>query len=172
MTKGPRTIVALLAAVAVLLGLNLLSDPPAAEAQVEAGTTGSCCLPNGTCLSGGWTAAECASEGGTYLGDGTLCGGPGTLCFPEPVLVSVTVEQDPTGNPIDYRVFRAFSNGDVDMTWVQYTVDSCELLDQCGPVQVIPPPCPADVNDDLAVNVLDLIDVLLAFGEECPLPGG
>ncbi len=42
------------------------------------------------------------------------------------------------------------------------------MVDQCGPVQVIPPPCPGDVNDDLSVNVLDLIDVLLAFGTSCP----
>ena len=33
MTKGQRTIVALLAVVAVLLGLNLLSDPPEVAAQ-------------------------------------------------------------------------------------------------------------------------------------------
>ena len=31
MTKGHRTIIALLAAVAVLLGLNLLTDPPEAR---------------------------------------------------------------------------------------------------------------------------------------------
>ncbi len=29
-------------------------------------------------------------------------------------------------------------------------------------------PCPEDVNNDLSVNVLDLIDVLLAFGTVCP----
>ncbi len=34
--------------------------------------------------------------------------------------------------------------------------------------EAIPPPCPADVNDDLSVNVLDLIDLLLVFGAECP----
>ncbi len=48
MTKEHRTIVALLAAVAVLLGLNLFSDREA-EAQVETGITGSCCLPTGAC---------------------------------------------------------------------------------------------------------------------------
>ena len=34
--------------------------------------------------------------------------------------------------------------------------------------EAIPPPCPADVNEDLSVNVLDLIDLLLAFGTACP----
>ena len=47
-----------------------------------------------------------------------------------------------------YRVFRAFSNGDVDMTWVEYGFQSCDVIDQCGPVPIIPPPCPADVNDE------------------------
>ncbi len=42
------------------------------------------------------------------------------------------------------------------------------ILNQCGPVPVIPPPCPADVNEDLSVNVLDLIELLLAFGTACP----
>ena len=30
--------------------------------------------------------------------------------------------------------------------------------------------CPSDVNGDLVVNVLDLIDLLLDFGAECPGP--
>ena len=29
-------------------------------------------------------------------------------------------------------------------------------------------PCPTDTNDDGFTNVLDLIDVLLAFGQACP----
>ncbi len=28
--------------------------------------------------------------------------------------------------------------------------------------------CPSDVNGDLVVNVLDLIDLLLEFGQPCP----
>ncbi len=32
----------------------------------------------------------------------------------------------------------------------------------------IPDPCPTDTNDDGVTNVLDLIDVLLAFGTACP----
>ena len=50
MTKGQRTIVALLAVVAVLLGLNLWSDPPEVEARevASAGPEGEgevCSLP-------------------------------------------------------------------------------------------------------------------------------
>ena len=94
MTKGQRTIVSMLAAVAVLLGLSLLTDPPEAKAQA---------------------------------------GGPVRL-------VSITVDKDQdSGTPFaTYRVFRAFSNGDVDMTWVSYGIQSCDVLDQCGPVPLIP----------------------------------
>jgi len=35
-------------------------------------------------------------------------------------------------------------------------------------VTVLAPPIPGDVNDDGAVNVLDLIEVLLHFGQACP----
>lgn len=85
-------------------------------------------------------------------------------------VVSVTV----TGQPDTYRVFRGWSNGDVDATGYRFDVGGvfgCGVLDQCGPVPIIPPPCTADVNDDLAVNVLDLIDVLVVFGESCPTGG-
>ncbi len=51
------------------------------------------------------------------------------------------------------------------------TAPLCDIVDECGPVPVIPPPCPADVNDDLSVNVLDLIELLLAFGSSCPAAG-
>ena len=30
------------------------------------------------------------------------------------------------------------------------------------------PPCPADINGDGSVNVLDLVELLLAFGTTCP----
>ncbi len=32
----------------------------------------------------------------------------------------------------------------------------------------VEPPCPEDVNGDGTVNVLDLIDLLLSFGQACP----
>ena len=51
MTNGQRTIVALLAIVAVLLGLNLLRGTPEAAAQVETGIAGACCFPNGSCTN-------------------------------------------------------------------------------------------------------------------------
>ena len=35
-------------------------------------------------------------------------------------------------------------------------------------VLAIQTPCPSDINGDGPVNVLDLIDLLLAFGTVCP----
>ena len=146
MTKGQRTIVALLAVVAVLLGLNLLSGTPEAEAQVEEGlpTSGACCLPSGVCQSIG--EATCDTRGGVFQGVGTLC--LSFDCFPRR-LVSVTVNSG--GGDNLYRVFRAWNNGDVDSTWMAFNDNlgaECEIIDECGPVPIIPPPCPADVNDE------------------------
>jgi hypothetical protein len=47
-----------------------------------AGTTGACCLPNGSCIQ--VSSAACSGSGGSYQGDGTLCG-------------SVQCPQPPTG---------------------------------------------------------------------------
>ncbi len=54
----------------------------------------------------------------------------------------MTVDKDRDGNiePGTYRVFRAWSNGDVDMTWVRFasTPTLCDIAEQCGPVPLIP----------------------------------
>ena len=38
----------------------------------------------------------------------------------------------------------------------------------CAPAIAKPEPCPTDTNDDGVTNVLDLIQLLLAFGTSCP----
>ncbi len=38
----------------------------------------------------------------------------------------------------------------------------------CPPPIPLPDPCPTDTNDDGVTNVLDLIDLLLVFGQTCP----
>ncbi len=38
----------------------------------------------------------------------------------------------------------------------------------CPPPSPKPNPCPTDINGDGVTNVLDLIDLLLAFGVACP----
>ena len=127
MTKGHRTVVALLAAVAVLLGLNLFSGAPEAEAQVETGITGSCCLPHG-CVDG-TDAAECAALGGAYNGDGISCS-TGAFC-PTVVSISTTqvIESGNSGGTRFWRVFRLWSDGHVDSTVVPFAggPEACDI---------------------------------------------
>ena len=54
----------------------------------------------------------------------------------------------------------------MDMTTVVFDTPSnlCDILNVPCTASVIPPPCPADITADGTVNVLDLIDLLLAFG--------
>lgn len=93
MTKGQRTITALLGAVCVLLAMNLMtSGVTATPAPQEEGPTGACCVL-GSCFNG-QTPAECAAVGGTFIGLGTLCGQPNSVCTPPPTVVSVTVAKD------------------------------------------------------------------------------
>jgi len=136
MTKGQRTIVSLLAAVAVLLGLNLIvgGSTPAA-AQVAAGPV-------------------------------------------QPTVISVSSEQiwratggtSPSIATRDWRIVRGWSDGQVDVSRATFESEqSCVLLpSSCPPEVFIPGACREDVNSDLTVNVLDLIDLLLAFGTACP----
>ena len=166
-----RTIVALLAAVAILLAMNLMTPGATATPapQEEGPPTGACCVPSGNCLDNR-TADECAALGGTYAGNASNCG-PSVFCPPPPTVVSVTVGKDTTSTSTSYRIIRAWSDGDVDMTLVTFgpgpkTV--CEVQSTCGPVSIIPLPCPEDITADGNVDVLDVIELLLAFGTACP----
>ena len=84
----------------------------------------------------------------------------------------VAGERHLAGQNLD-RIWRWWSDGTVDasMVFTQFG-QNCSIPLNCGPTQVIPVPCPADVNDDLSVNVLDLIDLLLVFGSACPVAEG
>ena len=93
-------------------------------------------------------------------------------CFPRR-LVSVTVSRETSTSPQSFRIFRGWSNGDVDMTWADFDPSrgfECEFVGQCGPIPIIPPPCPTDTNDDGVTNVFDLIDLLLCFGQPATAP--
>ncbi len=95
MTKGQRTIATLLAVVAVLLGLNLLTDPPEAEAQ-----------------------------------------GP-----PERRTAVVSGVAFTESNSNTYRVWRFWSDGAIDSTFVGIGGKGCNVFQEpCGPVEIIPPP--------------------------------
>jgi len=50
-----------------------------------------------------------------------------------------------------------------------FTDDGGNSLLYCAPPgPKKPDPCPTDINGDGVTNVLDLIDLLLAFGAACP----
>ena len=136
MTKGQRAIVALLAVVAVLLGLNLLRGTPEAEAQVEEGghNFGACSRPDGSCAL--LPEVDCNLQGGVFQGLQVDC--ISADCFPVRV-VAVTVDKDRV-NGTAYRIFRAYSNGDVDMTWVDLGSGAgvCDEPVRCGPVSILP----------------------------------
>ena len=55
--------------------------------------------------------------------------------------------------------------GDTGLAVFSLTIDMGAYEFQPAPV---PPSCPEDTNGDGAVNVLDLIEVLLVFGTTCP----
>ena len=69
----------------------------------------------------------------------------------------------------DWHIFRLWSDGAVDSVRVTYTSGSgCDIESQCDLVPILPGTCMADVDNNGAVNSLDLIDVLLALGTTCP----
>ncbi len=72
-------------------------------------------------------------------------------------------------NPVDLDgAARAVDDPDTPDTGVSFlnlAVDMGAYELQPAPV---PPSCPEDINGDGAINVLDLIEVLLAFGTTCP----
>ena len=169
MTKGQRTIAALLGAVGVLLALNLMTRGVTATPapQEEGGTTGACCLPSGSCVLRNET--DCLAIGGVFGGQASNCAD--TFCPPPPTAVSITVtpQFDVNGDPQNtFSVVRLWTDGAVDMTRVGVGSCGSPPVPCSGPDQIIPAPCPEDITADGSVNVLDLIDLLLAFGTACP----
>ncbi len=85
-----------------------------------------------------------------------------------PTAVGMSAFQDVTNNgagTTQYRVFTQWSDGRV--TWTYMTWPTCsELTVNC--TGDLPSSCPADITADGAVDVLDLIPLLLAFGTACP----
>ncbi len=160
MTKGQRTIVALLAVVAVLLGLNRLGDPPEAEARevASAGPEGEadvCSLPpdpgpcdgvcprwflnaeTGTCEMFIWGCCEGNANNFESLEEcEAACG---DSCPPD-------ITGDGTVGVEDLLALLAAWGG-------------------CPPP--CPPTCPADLDRDCAVSVVDLLQLLAAWGP-CP----
>ena len=133
-----RAIVALLAVFCVLLVLNLIKGEPEAQAKPQDPEShGACCLPSGGCIV--TNPADCASQGGTYLGAGTTCGSV-DCALPRVVAAAVNSEHI-SGNNFGDRVWRIWSDGMVDVSVRVFVADgSCDVdaATVCGPVEVIP----------------------------------
>lgn len=145
MNNGHKTIVAMLAVVAVLLALNLIAGGErAANAQANS-ALGACCLAGGVC-DDGYTAGACEAIGGLFLGDGTTCVAgicndeaccyPGDTCDDGPALWCINVRG---GDP-------------------QGPGTRCQDVD-CSDL-----PCPGDANDDRVIDFDDLLVVLDGWG--------
>ena len=84
---------------------------------------------------------------------------------------AVLVRYSGGGGPRAYwgviRSREAPSNNALQLTW-HSTFQYGNSLLYCPPPIPKPDPCPTDTNDDGVTNVLDLIQLLLAFGQACP----
>ena len=110
---------------------------------------------------------DCAIQGGTYLGDGTTC----DECTPPPptvVATSVTTTSVSTsGDGKFYRIWRTWSDGQLDMTFVSFfTATQCDPggAAQCGPIIMITGTCPTDVNRDGDTGIQDFLTLLGGWG--------
>ncbi len=111
---------------------------------VTCGATGACCSTNGTCAV--VTSADCATAGGVYSGDGTVCR-PGNLC---PASCKGDMNCDGRVTFADIDLFVAALSG--ESFWTGW-------------------PCPwlnADANNDLAVTFADIDPFVALIGTTCP----
>ena len=120
---------------------------------------GACCLGDGSC-SDGFTEPDCIAQGGIYQNHGSLCSmgvncpAPvGACCFATGGCL-VLDESDCT-----------IANG----SWAGLLTD-CSDNNGNGDPDVCEVTCPTDVNGDGVTNVLDLIDLLLCFGQPATPP--
>ena len=111
---------------------------------VTCGATGACCHTNGTCAV--VSSAACATAGGVYSGDGTVCR-PGNLC---PASCKGDMNCDGSVTFADIDLFVQALNGET--AWTGW-------------------PCPwlnADANNDLAVTFADIDPFVALIGTTCP----
>ena len=147
MNTGHRTIVALLTVIAVLLALNLIaSSSPAAQAE---GGLRRCCFPhNGSCLL--FTLVDCIAFGGIPGPPGSDCTfecGPGACCVGDNCLVTFDEES-------------CISQGGIYQGW--------DPAPDCAAIQCeAAPPCPADLDNDGEIGIVDFL-ILLSLWGPCP----
>ena len=89
---------------------------------------------------------------------------------PGPTVVSMTVSKDTLGaiNAIgEYRIFRAWSDGHVDMTYASFQTgapEQCDPPTQCGPTVVLQGTCPTDIDRDGDTGIIDFLTLLAGWG--------
>ncbi len=107
---------------------------------------GACCLPDGSCV-GPVSPESCATQNGTFRGNGTSCGSvvcpqpEGACCFSTGACLVLTESECAVAG-----------------TW-QGADSICSACDE--------DPCPEDVDNDGTIGLGDLAGLLAAFGE-CP----
>jgi len=144
--------------------------------EMPPSATGACCLPDFSCQD--LTESECAAAGGLFFGDGTEC--TTTDCpvdcsaFPCGNNNKVLLCHVPPGNPANAHTI-CISPKAVAAHLENHEGDHCGPCD--GPLLQAEvgggdalPPCPTDIDLNGVTNVLDLIDLLLCFGEPA-VPG-
>ena len=132
-------------------------------------------------LSGNQITANSAGgeAGGIYLDNSmnlSLAGDPG-------LGISNRIAQNSGFQIRNTNPFVSKPGGNVDATYVDWGTNDpdviqqgiCDFFDNANwAVVVWPPAAPGtgspDVNNDGVVDVLDLIDLLLCFGQSCPCP--
>ncbi len=149
------TTTVVIAAGAVLAAVIVTRTP----AQQEVEGSGACCLPNGFCFSAG-SDASCQSVGGTWS-PGILCDYVNCIQELPPTVVGITV--NPDAQP---RLYRAWSDGQVDVTHITYNTNCGSPVEACT-VVVLPGTCPSDVNRDGDTGIQDFLALLGGWGE-CP----
>ena len=190
MNTGHRTVAGLLAVVAAMLAFNLIvkgTPPEPAPGPVT--------LVNGIAHTSDVLSQEPGrfrvwrfwSDGGVDMSTFNMnvpdspceqvntCGpvvmirgSGGSAPIGVPTLVNAVAHpaDDLTGSVRKFRVWRFWSDGAVDMAWINTNADPdyCGTTDQCGPVVMIPGTCMADVDRNGEVATTDLLEVLAAWG--------
>ena len=154
-----NTTTVVIAAGAVLAAVIVTKTP----AQQEYVGSGACCYPGGCLLS---SITPCLQTGGTFIQDGGCAECPPP---PGPTVIgtSVTAGTTTSGQDKRYRIFRTWSDGQVDSTLVQFEVTSnCVVLTDpgCGPVVLLPGTCPTDIDRDGDTGINDFLTLLGGWG--------
>lgn len=116
--------------------------------------TGGCCLPDVTC-SDGVAPADCAGLGGTYEGNDSVCA---DITCPEPQGACCFINGNCSGlTEADCDLFAGAWSG---------AASTCEDADESGTADVCEGvACPADINDDGTVDVVDLVQVITNWNQ-------